>query len=61
MQQICKNCEMLIKQDDEIIASVVAHYHALGSSKVYSITRPTECLEIIHRNCNYPKGQPDGD
>jgi hypothetical protein len=61
MQQICRGCERVIRQDDEIIAHVVARYHELGSSKVYSITKPTECLDIYHKNCNYPQGEPEGD
>ena len=55
--QICLSCECILREDDEVIAVVIARYHELGSKKIYCITRPTECLEIRHKNCNYPKGE----
>jgi len=61
MNQICPNCERVLRQDDEIVASVIAYYHELGSNKVYSISKPHECLDIRHRNCQHPKGEIDGD
>lgn len=61
MTQICPNCERVLRTDDEIVATVVAHYKELGSKKVYSITTPTECLDMRHRSCQYPQGQPEGD
>lgn len=60
MQMTCPNCERLMRTDDEIVATVVAFYRELGSKKVYSISTPTSCLDIRHRNCNYVKGCPEG-
>jgi len=61
MIQICKHCERILREGEEVIATVVAQYKTLGSEKIYAITKPTECLEISHRNCNHTYGAPNGD
>lgn len=61
MTQICPSCERVLRTDDDIVATVVARYKELGSKKVYSISQPTECLDIRHRNCQHPQGDYDGD
>lgn len=61
MKQTCPTCEHILNNDDEIVATVVAYYHTIESSRTYSISKPTECLDIRHRNCAHPKGDQDGD
>lgn len=61
MMQICKFCERVIRQDDEVKAVVIARFIEMGATAAYSLQKPSECLEITHRNCQHPQGAPDGD
>lgn len=61
MEQICELCNRLFQDDDEIKAVVIARFKALKSKRVYAISQPTDCLELIHRNCNFPQGDPDNE
>lgn len=60
--QICPNCDRLFEQDDLVKAVVISRFVALKSSRTYAISKPTDCLEMIHLNCNFTKtGEPSGD
>jgi hypothetical protein len=60
-QKACPQCGNLFKGGDKIKAVVLAEWQDLKSSACYAITRPTECIEVTHRNCQMPQGELDGD
>ncbi len=60
--QICPNCDRLFEQDDLVKAVVISRFVALKSTRAYAISKPTDCLSMEHKNCNYTKtGEPHGD
>lgn len=59
-QQICQNCNRLFDKGDVVKALIITKFVPLKSSVVYALEKPTECLEVYHQNCNYPKGH-EGD
>jgi hypothetical protein len=60
--QTCDRCNKLFEGGDLIRAVVLSRYVALKSARAYAIDKPTDCLELTHLNCQYPRtGAPEGD
>jgi len=60
--QRCQNCNRLFEGGDLVKALIVTRFVPLKSKVTYALERPTDCLDVFHVNCNYPKnGEPDGD
>ncbi len=60
-QQTCQQCNHLFESGDEVKATIIADYVSLKSSIIYALSKPKDCLEIVHHNCQTPKGAPEGD
>lgn len=56
-QTMCSNCNSLFKDKDEVRAVIISRYVSLKSKAIYALEKPTECLELVHKNCNWPQGE----
>ena len=54
--KICELCNRLFQGGDEVKAVIITRYVALKSDITYALEKPSECIEIIHRNCQHPQG-----
>ena len=59
---VCPNCNKLFEDNDTVRAIVLSHWKTLKSRRVYDIDKPYECIEVSHKDCNYPRyGEIQGD
>ncbi len=53
----CDLCNYLFEDDDRVKAVVIGRFASLKSKRVYALKTPLEdCVEMIHCNCQEPKG-----
>lgn len=57
MTRTCSICHHMLQHDDEVIAVVRARFNAIASTRSYSITKPTECLDLRHSFCSEGLGE----
>lgn len=57
--QVCCLCGKLLKDGDEVRATVLAHFVGLKSKVHYAISKPSHCETIAHKNCQFPAGTED--
>ena len=60
-QKLCQVCALPFQDDEPLVAVVLSCFHDIPSTKSFSISRPTECLEIYHVGCyegNDPEDRP---
>lgn len=57
MTRTCSVCHHMFQNDDEIIAVVRVRFHTIPSARSYSITKPTECLDLRHSYCSSDLGE----
>ena len=56
-QMRCELCGNLFRDDDAVKAVVLGRYAALKSNRIWALKTPLEdCVEMIHRNCQFPGG-----
>ena len=61
MEKMCPICDYPFKNDDEIVAVMLSVYKKIESDVHYAITTPTQCVEIIHRECyDFPPSEGMG-
>ncbi len=61
MIKICRNCDKLFDGGDHVRALIETEWVSLKSAVSYALAKPTACIDVTHSNCQYPKGEPDGD
>lgn len=58
MQRMCPICDYPFKDGDKLVAVMLSEYKEIDSEVHYAITAPTQCVEIIHRECyDFPNGE----
>lgn len=58
MLRLCPVCDFPLKDKDKIVAVMLSEYKEIESNVHYAITTPTQCVEIIHRECyDFPNGE----
>lgn len=58
---MCHKCGYDFEDQDEVKAVVICRFVSIPSKVVVSLSKPTECLEMVHYNCKNPKGELNGD
>lgn len=61
MEQKCSLCRRYLQENDEVKALIIARFKSLKSKVVYALGVPTDCLELMHKDCGQPKGEHSGD
>lgn len=60
MERRCPICDYAFKDGDALVAVMLSSYKEIDSEVNYAITTPTQCVEIIHRECyDFPNGEED--
>lgn len=65
MDKICPICDYALKDQDDVVAIMVAKFKMLPSDVNYAIEHPTKCIELVHNECfdwaEYGDEERDGD
>lgn len=60
MLRLCPVCDCPFKDGDKVVAVMLSEYKEIESDVHYAITTPTQCVEIIHRECyDFPNNEED--
>lgn len=61
MEKTCPVCEYPFNDGDKLVAVMLSEYKSIDSEVHYAIAAPTQCVEIVHRDCyDFPNGEePD--
>ncbi len=51
MIKICRVCDGIIHDGDDIVAVVVSKFVQIPSKKSYAIGKPIDCWSIQHKKC----------
>lgn len=54
MTKNCPNCGFMFRGGDKVRAVIIAEWVDLKSKVTYALGTPEDCLEVVHRNCNFP-------
>lgn len=58
MLKTCPVCDYPFKDGDLLVAVMLSSYKEIESDVHYAITTPTECVEVIHRECyDFPESE----
>lgn len=62
VEKYCPTCELEIEDGEPVVALMLTRYKKISSAVNFAIHQPTECLEIIHRECfDYDDDECDCD
>lgn len=64
MQHLCKNCNRLLCEGDVVKVEIMSTYHVLKSTISYALDKQdmsANSSTLRHFDCQYTKGEPDGD
>lgn len=61
MEKMCPVCDYPFSDGDKLVAVMLSEYKSINSEVHYAIATPTQCVEIVHRDCyDFPNGEsPD--
>lgn len=51
MTKICAICEIPFLDGDKLVAVMLSEYKEIESDVHFAIAPPTQCVEILHREC----------
>jgi hypothetical protein len=49
--KICPICDYPLKDNDDVVAIMVAKFKMIPSDVHFAIENPTKCIEIVHDEC----------
>lgn len=64
MLNLCSQCAQLIEDKDAVQVTIQTKYKSIKSAVMFAMYEDGMSFDnksLRHQNCQYPKGEPDGD